>query len=140
MSTATASAPVSKTRLWAGRVMSALPALLLLFSGVMKLMRPAPVLQGFAHFGYPESHILGIGILEIACTIIYLIPRTSVLGAILVTGYLGGATASNVRVGDPSFYLTVILGVLAWGGLYLREDRLRALIPLRSPRAPSELK
>ncbi len=140
MSTATASAPVSKTRLWAGRVMSALPALLLLFSGVMKLMRPAPVVQGFAHYGYPESLILSIGVLEIACTIIYLIPRTSVLGAILVTGYLGGATASNVRVGDPSFYLTVILGVLAWGGLYLREDRLRALIPLRSPRAPSELK
>ncbi len=140
MSTATASAPVSKTRLWAGRVMSALPALLLIFSGVMKLMRPAPVVQGFAHYGYPESLILSIGVLEIACTIIYLIPRTSVLGAILVTGYLGGATASNVRVGDPSFYLTVILGVLAWGGLYLREDRLRALIPLRSPRAPSELK
>ena len=134
------STPVSKTKLWAGRIISALVALLLVFSGVMKLLKPAPVLQGFAHFGYPESLILGIAILEIACAIVYLIPRTSVLGAILVTGYLGGATASNVRVGDPSFYLTVILGVLAWGGLYLREDRLRALIPLRSPRAPSELK
>jgi len=110
-------------------------ALLLLFSGVMKLLKPASVLQGFAHFGYPESHIFGIGILEIACTIIYLIPRTSILGAILMTGYLGGATATNVRVGDPSFYATVILGVLAWVGLYLREDRLRALIPLRTPKA-----
>ena len=136
----TQDAPVSKTKLWAGRIISALVALSLVFSGVMKLLKPAPVLQGFAHFGYPESLILGIGILEIACAIVYLIPRTSVLGAILVTGYLGGATATNVRVGDPSSYVTVILGVLAWGGLYLREDRLRALIPLRSPRAPSELK
>jgi hypothetical protein len=130
----TQEAPVSKTKVLAGRILSALPALLLLFSGVMKLMKPAPVVQGFAHFGYPESHIPGIGILEIACTIIYLIPRTSVLGAILVTGYLGGATATNVRVGDPSFYATVFLGVLAWGGLYFREDRLRALIPLRTPK------
>ncbi len=136
----TQDAPVSKTKLWAGRIISALVALSLVFSGVMKLLKPAPILQGFAHFGYPESLILGIGILEIACAIVYLIPRTSVLGAILVTGYLGGATATNVRVGDPSSYVTVILGVLAWGGLYLREDRLRALIPLRSPRAPSELK
>jgi len=131
----TPSAPISKPALWAGRILSALPALLLLFSGVMKLLKPAPVLLGFAHFGYPESHILGIGILEIACTIIYLIPRTSILGAILMTGYLGGATATNVRVGDPSFYATVILGVLVWGGLYLREDRLRSLVPLRKPKA-----
>jgi len=135
MPLATQSAPPSKKKLWAGRILSALPALLLLFSGVMKLLKPAPVLQGFAHFGYPESHILGIGILEIACTIIYLIPRTSILGAILMTGYLGGATATNVRVGDPSFYATVILGVLVWGGLYLREDRLRSLVPLRKPKA-----
>ncbi len=134
------STPVSKTKLWAGRIISALVALLLVFSGVMKLLKPAPVLQGFAHFGYPESHILGIGILEITCTIIYLIPRTSVLGAILVTGYLGGATATNVRVGDPSSFVTVILGVLVWGGLYLREDRLRTLIPLRSPKAALEVK
>ncbi len=130
----TQDAPVSKTKLRAGRIISALVALLLVFSGVMKLLKPAPILQGFAHFGYPESFILGIGILEIACAIVYLIPRTSVLGAILVTGYLGGATATNVRVGDPSFYVTVILGVLAWGGLYLREERLRALIPLRTPK------
>jgi fucose permease len=100
----------------------------------MKLMKPAAVVQGFAHFGYPESHILGLGILEIACTILYLIPRTSVLGAILVTAYLGGATASNVRVGDPSYFMTVLLGMLFWGGLYLRENRLHALIPLRAPK------
>ena len=97
----------------------------------MKLMKPAPVVQGFAHFGYPESLALSIGILELACTVVYVIPRTSVLGAILLTGYLGGATATHVRIGDP-FFVPVGLGVLVWGGLFLRDDRLRALIPLRS--------
>jgi hypothetical protein len=131
----TQSASVSKKMLWAGRVISTLPVLLLLLSGVMKLMKPAPVVQGFAHFGYPDSLILSIGILELACTVVYMIPRTSVLGAILMTGYLGGATATNVRVGDPSFFLTIILGVLVWAGLFLRDDRLRALIPLRKVRS-----
>ena len=131
MQSATQTAPASKTRLWAGRLISALPVLLLLFSGVMKLMRPAPVVQGFARYGYPESLILTIGVLEIACTIVYAIPRTSVLGAILLTGYLGGATATNVRIGDPSFFMTFILSVLAWVGLYLRDERLHALISLR---------
>jgi len=132
MQSATQTAPVSKKMLWAGRIISALPVLLLLFSGVMKLMKPAPLVQGFAQFGYPESLILKIGILEIFCTVVYMIPRTSVLGAILMTGYLGGATATNVRVGDPSSFIPVLVGVLVWAGLYLRDDRLRALIPLRS--------
>jgi hypothetical protein len=132
MQSAVQTAPVSKKQLWAGRTVSALPVLLLLFSGVMKLLKPAPVLQGFAHYGYPESLIVAIGILEIACTLIYVIPLTSYLGAILMTGYLGGATASNVRVGDPSYFVTVILGVLVWAGLYLRDARLRTLLPLRS--------
>jgi len=122
---------VSKKQLWAGRIISALPVLLLLFSGVMKLLKPTPVLQGFAHYGYPESLIVVIGILEIACTLVYVIPQSSYLGAILMTAYLGGATASNVRVGDPSYFATVILGVLVWAGLYLRDARLRALLPLR---------
>ena len=122
---------VSKNQLWAGRIISALPVLLLLFSGVMKLLKPTPVLQGFAHYGYPESLIVVIGILEIACTLVYVIPQSSYLGAILMTAYLGGATASNVRVGDPSYFATVILGVLVWAGLYLRDARLRALLPLR---------
>jgi len=121
----------SKTRLWAGRIVSAIPILLLLFSGVMKLMKPAPVLQGFAHYGYPESLIVPIGLLEIACTVIYAIPRTSVLGAILVTAYMGGATATNVRVHDPAFIMTTLLGVVAWVGLYLRDQRLGALVPTR---------
>jgi hypothetical protein len=128
----TQTTPISKKSLWAGRIISALPVLLLLLSGVMKLMKPASVVQGFAHFGYPESVIFTLGIIELACTVIYLIPRTSVLGAILLTGYLGGATATNVRIGDPLFFAPAVLGVLVWAGLYLRENRLRALIPLRS--------
>jgi uncharacterized membrane protein (UPF0182 family) len=124
--------PASKKKLWAGRIISALPVLLLLFSGVMKLMKSPSVLQGMAAYGYPESLIVVIGLLEIACTVIYAIPRTSILGAILLTGYLGGATATNVRVGNPAYIMTVILGVLAWVGLFLRDDRLRAFLPLRS--------
>jgi hypothetical protein len=116
--------------LWAGYIMSALPVLMLLFSSVMKLMRPAPVVEGFAHLGYPESVALGLGIVELACVVVYLIPRTSVLGAILLTGYLGGATATHLRIGEP-FFMPIVLGVLVWGGLYLRDDRLRALLPLR---------
>ncbi len=131
MQSATQTPPVSKKRLLAGRIISALPVLLLLFSGVMKLMKPPSVMQGFAGYGYPESLILVVGLLEIACTVVYAIPSTSILGAILLTGYLGGATATNVRVGNPAFIMTTILGVLAWVGLFLRDDRLRALIPLR---------
>ncbi len=123
---------VSKKSLWAGRIISALPVLLLLLSGVVKLIKPAGVVQGFAHFGYSESVIVSIGIIELACTVVYLIPRTSILGAILLTGYLGGATATNVRIGDPLFLVPAILGVLVWGGLFFREPRLRALILLRS--------
>jgi len=123
---------VSKKQLWAGRILSALPVLLLLLSGVMKLIKPAPVVEGFTHFGYPERLMLPLGLLELGCTIIYMIPRTSVLGAILMTGYLGGATATNVRLEDPLFFVPAVLGVLVWGGLFLRDERLRALLPLRS--------
>ena len=134
MNAEAATAPVSKAALWGGRVMSALPVLMLLFSASGKFLKPPEVVEGFARLGYPESLALGLGILELACTAVYLIPRTSVLGAILLTGYLGGATATHVRVGDPfsMFIIPVILGVLVWGGLYLRDPRLRALIPLRS--------
>ncbi len=122
--------PISPKMIWAGRILSALPALLLIFSAVMKLTKATPVIQGFAQFGYQESVIVGLGILELACTIIYLVPRTAVLGAILLTGYLGGATATHLRIGDP-YFMTVLLGVLVWGGLYLRDTRIRALIPLQ---------
>jgi hypothetical protein len=102
-----------------------------LVSAVMKFVKPDDVVKGFAHLGWPENLAVGLGILEIACTVIYVIPRTAVLGAILLTGYLGGAIATHVRIGDP-FYVPIILGVLVWGGLYLRDARLRALLPLRS--------
>jgi hypothetical protein len=132
MPTQTQTVPVSQKLLWAGRIVSALPVLMLLFSGIIKVMKLAPVVQGFARYGYPERLILLIGFLEIGCTILYAIPRTTVLGAILMTAYLGGATASNVRIGDPSFVITVTLGILVWLGLYLRDQRLRPLVPFRS--------
>lgn len=131
MPSSTQTAPVSNKMLWAGRIASALPVLMLLLSGVMKLVKSAPVVEGFAHLGYAENLALGIGIVEIICTIVYVVPRTSVLGAILLTGYLGGATATHVRVSE-SFFTPVILGVLVWGGLFLRDARLRVLLPLRS--------
>jgi hypothetical protein len=131
MSQVTHDAPVSSKRLWAGRIITALPALLLLFSGMMKLLKVPVVNEGMAHYGYPEHLILYIGMLEVGCTIVCLIPRTAILGAILMTGYLGGATATNVRVGDPSFIGPVLAGVLIWVGLYLRDRRLSALIPVR---------
>ena len=107
---------------------------MLLFSASGKFLKPPEVVEGFARLGYAESAALGLGILELGCTLVYLVPRTSILGAILLTGYLGGATATHVRVGDPlsMFIIPVILGVMVWGGLYLRDPRLRALIPLRS--------
>jgi uncharacterized membrane protein YphA (DoxX/SURF4 family) len=123
-------ASVSKKTRWTGYVLSALPVLLLLFSGTMKLVRPPGMAESFAHLGWPATLALALGILELACTVIYAIPRTAVLGAILLTGYLGGAIATHVRIGEP-FFTQFILGVLVWGGLYLRDPRLRALIPLR---------
>ncbi len=123
--------PTSKKMFWAGRIVSAIPVLLMFLSAVMKLIKPAPVVQGFVRFGYPESQIVILGVLELLSCIMYLIPSTAVLGAILMTGYLGGATATNVRVGDPSYIMTVLLGVFVWGGLFFRDGRVRALIPFR---------
>ena len=125
-----ATPPVSKKMLWAGWVASALPALMLVFSGVLKFVKPAMVVQEFDRLGYAEGLAVWIGILELACTAVYLIPRTAVLGAILLTGYLGGAIATHVRVGD-AFVGPLLLGVIVWGGLYLRDSRLRAILPLR---------
>jgi len=124
-------APDSRKMLWTGRVLSALPALMLLMSGVMKLLRPPAVVDGFAKFGYAEHQAMPLGIVEIVCTVLYIIPQTAVLGAILLTGYLGGATATHFRISDP-WFAPVILGIVIWLGLYLRDHRLRALVPLRS--------
>jgi hypothetical protein len=126
--------PVSKAMRWTGYVLSGLPALFLLVDGVMKLIKPEQVVKATVDLGYPESAILGLGILVLVCTIIYLIPRTAVLGAILLTGYLGGAVASHLRAGDGAFKVLfpAVFGALLWGGLVLRDARLRALLPWRS--------
>lgn len=127
--------PVSKTRLWAGRIITALPVLFLLLDTVMKLMQIAPVIESFTQLGYPPRLAPGIGILQLVCLVLFVIPRTSVLGAILLTGYLGGAVATHVRIGSPlasHILFPVYIGILIWVGLLLREDRLRALVPFRS--------
>ena len=124
--------PVSKGGLWAGRIMSWLPALFLLVDGIMKLFKPAVVVEATVKLGYAEGVIVPLGIVLTVCTILYLIPRTAVLGAILLTGYLGGAVATHVRAGEGLFSISfpIIFGVLLWGGLYLRDNRVRSLIPL----------
>ena len=111
--------------------MSTLPVLMLLFSGVMKFIPSPQMNEGLKHLELPLNFAFGLGVLELSCTIIYLIPRTAVLGAILLTGYLGGAMLTHLRIGE-AVYLHVIFGVFLWGGLYLRDPRLRALIPLRA--------
>lgn len=126
---------LSKKALWTGRVLSGLVTAFMVFDAVIHLMKPAPVVQAFAQLGIPLSLALALGIIEIACVVFYVIPRTSILGAILMTGYLGGAIAIHLRVGNPLFseaLFPVYVGVMAWGGLYIRDERLRALIPLRS--------
>ena len=116
----------------AGWIVSALPLLLFFAGGTYSLMHPEVVKEGMQKHGYPENTAIPILITELVCAVIYLIPQTSVLGAILLTGYLGGATATHVRVGEP-FFMPVVVGVVVWLGLYLRDARIRALIPLRRP-------
>jgi hypothetical protein len=124
----------SPKMLWTGRIISALAVLFLLFDGVLKLLKTADVVDITVQLGYPENIIVSLGMVLIVSTIIYVIPHTTFLGAILLTGYLGGAVATHVRTSGPLFSILfpVILGVLIWGGLYLREKRLRAIIPLRN--------
>lgn len=121
----------SRLAFWAGCVISALPVLMLLMGVTMAFRRPPMVMDGMAKFGYPSSLILPLGIVELACTILYVIPQTAVLGAILLTGYFGGAVATHVRIGDPGYPMAIIMGILVWLGLFLREPRLRELMPLR---------
>jgi uncharacterized membrane protein YphA (DoxX/SURF4 family) len=121
----------SKAMIRIGWLLSALPSLVLFFSGSMKLVKAEDVVKGFEHLGYPEHLALALGIVEIGCTLVYLIPRTAVLGAILLTGYLGGAIATHVRLLEMQFLAPLVLGVLIWGGLFLRDPRVRALIPVR---------
>lgn len=125
---------VSKGAFWAARIISGLVALFLLLDGAMKLVKPAFVVEETMRLGYPERVIVPIGIVLIVCTILYLIPKTAVLGAILLTGYLGGAVATHVRAGEPVFSVVfaIVFGVLVWLGLYLRNPTLRLLIPFSS--------
>jgi hypothetical protein len=132
--TPTAAPSLPPALVWTGRVLSAIVVLFLVLDGVMKLMAIPPVVDAFRQLGYPLESASVIGYLALACALLYAIPRTAVLGAIVLTGLLGGAISTHVRVHDPLFTHTlfgVYLGVIAWGGLWLRDARLRAMIPLR---------
>ena len=122
----------SKARLWVGRVLSTVAVLFFAMDGGMKLFKPQFVVAATVQLGYRESTIIGIGTTLLLCTLLYVIPRTAVLGAIITTGYLGGAVASNVRAGTPLFNIAfpLIMGCLVWGGLWLRCSTLRRLVPL----------
>jgi hypothetical protein len=126
--------PVQK-RSWAGIIVSAIPILFLLMDAIGKLVKPEPVVTGTVELGYSEAVIVPLGVVLLICTILYAVPMTSILGAILLTGYLGGAVATHVRVGSPLFthlLFPVYLGIMIWLGLFLRDVRLRSLVPLRS--------
>jgi hypothetical protein len=133
MQSGTQFATESKGMLWIGRVLSGLMALLFVSDGVGHLLKPAPVVEAFARLGYPLSASVGIGLLALIGTAIYVTPRTSVLGAILLTGYLGGAVSTHVRAGSTLFetIFPVILGGLVWAGIFVRDAQLRKLIPVR---------
>jgi len=134
MQTIVQTGETSNAALWTGRIMSGLVIAFMLLDGAMKLVPLDVVVTTSEQIGIPGSLARTLGVIGLICTLLYAVPRTSVLGAILLTGYLGGAIASHLRLGDPIFTHTLFglyLGLLAWGGLYLRDARLRALIPLR---------
>ncbi|QRK11259.1 DoxX family protein [Archangium violaceum] len=138
------SAPETRTRtgtqpakkaLWTGRILSGLAVLFLLFDATGKLLQIPEAQQGTMELGYPVSVLFGLGLVQLACLAVYLVPRLSVLGAVLWTGYLGGAVATHVRVGNPLFTHTlfpVYIATLLWLGLWLRDERLRAVLPVRA--------
>jgi len=124
----------SAPRLWAGRIMGAVAVLFLLFDSVIKVLKLAPAVEGTIKLGYPGTAVVGLGILELACLAVYVISPTSVFGAVLLTGYLGGAVATHVRVGNPLFthiLFPTYVAALLWGALYLSDARLRAVVALR---------
>jgi len=124
--------PPSKVMIGIGWLLSILPSLLLLFAGSMKLMGGDDASKMFEHLGYHKELALIIGIVEVVCTLIYLLPRTAVLGAILITGYLGGAVATHVRISEWQFFMPLVVGIVIWLGLFFRDARVRALIPFRN--------
>jgi hypothetical protein len=125
---------MTRFQLWSGRALSAFAVLFLLFDVTLHLLRPPFVIEGTKQVGFPVNAILTLGIIELVCLILYVFPRTAVLGAILWTGYLGGAVATHVRAGDPLFshiLFPTYVALFLWGGLWLRDQRLRALVPVR---------
>jgi hypothetical protein len=125
----------AKKRSIAGYVLTGLVAAFLTFDTVMKLLQLAPAVQGTTELGYPAGTVVAIGAIELVCLVLYLVPRTSVLGALVLTGYLGGAIATHVRVGSPlptHTLFPIYVALMVWGGLYLRESRLRDLLPFRT--------
>ena len=132
MPSGTQTAPASKAMLWVGRVISALMIVFMLFDGGIKILKLPAAVEGTVRLGYPASTVQPIGVIALVCVLLYAVPRTSILGAILLTGYLGGATATQVRVQDAWYIFPPVLGALIWAGLYLRDERLRTLIPLNS--------
>jgi hypothetical protein len=130
----TQAGPVSKGRLWTGRIISAVVVLFLLFDSITKVMKVRAVMEASTQLGYPANAIFTIGIILLVCTVFYIIPQTAVLGAILLTGYLGGAVAANLRIGSAMFntLFPIVFAALAWTGIFLRESRLGALIPFRT--------
>jgi len=127
----------SKGMIWSGRILSGLVAVFLVMDAVMKILKLAPVVQSCDQLGLPVGLMPAVGTILLTCVILYVIPTTSMLGAILLTGYLGGAVLTNLRVGNPlatHVLFPVYMGIVLWLGLYLRDARLRALVPLRSPR------
>ena len=132
--TATAPDAVSRRRNIAGFVCTAIVALFLTFDTTLKVLRLGPAVEGTTALGYPAESVVWIGVIELVCLVFYLAPRTAVLGALLMTGYLGGAIATHVRISSPLLTHTlfpVYVALLLWGGLYLREERLRTLVPFR---------
>lgn len=120
----------TKTQLWLGRIISGIFGLFLVGDGVSHMMKPAPVVEAFRHLGLPLSTATGLGLIALACVALYAIPRTSHLGIVLLTGYLGGAVAIHVRAGDPVFNILfpVIMGAFLWLGLFLRDEQLRRFL------------
>lgn len=128
----------SRKAFWAGTVIAVLAALLFFFSAAMKLKGGPQLDEGMAHLGLPARMVMPLAILEIACVVVFLVPPTMVLGAILLTGYVGGTIVTHWRSGDP-FIINIVLGLAIWLSVYLREPRVRALIPLRAPTAGAGL-
>jgi hypothetical protein len=134
MQAATQAGSLSKKSLWAGRIISGLITAFMIFDAVIHILKPAPVVEGFAKLNFPLRFAVPLGIVELFCILLYVIPRTSILGAMLLTGYLGGAVAIQLPAGNPFFgeiLFPVYVGMFLWGGIYLRDDKLRMLIPFR---------